>query len=180
LANAISKIASAPAGIAHAKANDSSSAPPAANNQKSANASVPPSYSTSAMAVSGSVDTSNLGISERQLKRQGLECLVVLLKSLVSWGTSSDKSAADSGTTSARPYSTDDPRQGPLTPDPSSDRLSIGTSSESVRQPTPTIEAIDDPTRFESAKQRKTTLLEGIRKFNQKAKRVGSAFYGRL
>lgn len=30
----------------------------------------------------------------------------------------------------------------------------------------------DEPSRFENAKQRKTTLLEGIKKFNFKPKRV--------
>jgi brefeldin A-inhibited guanine nucleotide-exchange protein len=55
------------------------------------------------------------------------------------------------------------------TPDGPTDRLSV-PSSETFRQPTP--ELVDDPTRFESAKQKKTTLLEGLKKFNFKPKRV--------
>ena len=37
---------------------------------------------------------------------------------------------------------------------------------------TPAAIQSDDPSRFENAKQRKTTLLEGIKKFNFKPKRV--------
>ena len=33
----------------------------------------------------------------------------------------------------------------------------------------------DDPSRFESAKQKKTTLMEGIKRFNQKPKKVRGA-----
>jgi hypothetical protein len=33
----------------------------------------------------------------------------------------------------------------------------------------------DDPSRFESAKQKKTTLMEGIKRFNQKPKKVRDA-----
>lgn len=58
-----------------------------------------------------------------------------------------------------------------MTPDPSLDKLATSAGSvEALRQPTP--DAVDDPTRFENAKQKKTTLLEGIRKFNFKPKRV--------
>ena len=39
-----------------------------------------------------------------------------------------------------------------------------------ARGPTPDI--ADDPSRFESAKQKKTTLMEGIKRFNQKPKKV--------
>lgn len=38
--------------------------------------------------------------------------------------------------------------------------------------------ATDDPSRFENAKQRKTTLLQGIKKFNFKPKRVRSSALG--
>lgn len=40
--------------------------------------------------------------------------------------------------------------------------------------------AEDDPSRFESAKQKKTTLLEGIKKFNFKPKRVCSALFSAM
>jgi brefeldin A-inhibited guanine nucleotide-exchange protein len=113
-----------------------------------------------------------MGLTEHQLKRQGLECLVAVLRSLVAWGTSSTgKSAADSAVDSSL-RSQDDTRQDSVTPDASVDRVSLSANSvETLRQPTP--DAADDPSRFESAKQKKTTLLEGIKKFNYKPKRVG-------
>jgi brefeldin A-inhibited guanine nucleotide-exchange protein len=57
-----------------------------------------------------------------------------------------------------------------MAPDQSVDKLSAGASVEALRQPTPDL--VDDPSKFESAKQKKTTLLEGIKKFNFKPKRV--------
>jgi brefeldin A-inhibited guanine nucleotide-exchange protein len=121
------------------------------------------------------MDTSTMGLSEQQLKRQGLECLVAVLRSLVAWGTSStgkstSESAADVGLRSQG----DDTRPEIVTPDASVDRVSLSTNSvEALRQPTP--DAADDPSRFESAKQKKTILLEGIKKFNFKPKRVQSS-----
>lgn len=116
-----------------------------------------------------------MGLTEHQLKRQGLECLVTVLRSLVAWGTSAMgkpaiESTVDSGALS---HAGEDIRQDTITPDPSVDRVSLSVNSaEHLRQPTPDI--VDDPSRFESAKQKKTTLLEGIKKFNFKPKRVSS------
>jgi brefeldin A-inhibited guanine nucleotide-exchange protein len=120
------------------------------------------------------MDTSMIGLSENQLKRQGLECLVMVLRSLVSWGTTAGKSAIEAVVDTARTSSVgDDPRQIMSTPDQSSDRLStLPVSSDALRQPTP--ETGDDPTKFESAKQKKTTLLEGVKKFNFKPARASS------
>jgi brefeldin A-inhibited guanine nucleotide-exchange protein len=100
----------------------------------------------------------------------------MLLKSLVSWGTTQNNAVgSDTGNGNISvPASgrTQDEGRGSRTPDGSSDRLSLALSVESSRG-TPTLEGADDPTRFESAKAKKTTLLEGIRKFNQKPKAVG-------
>ena len=142
---------------------------------------IPPSLATSAVSVSGSLDTSALGHSERQLRRQSLECLAAVLRSLVAWGTAAGKGASDAAPDSAlasaagagRASVGEDGRPEGLTPDASQslDRLPIGgPSAEATRQPTPDIH--DDPGRFESAKQKKTTLLEGVKKFNFKPKRV--------
>lgn len=62
-------------------------------------------------------------------------------------------------------------REDTVTPDPSLDKLNLPSSAADSRQPTPDPLG-DDPGRFESAKQRKTTLLEGIKKFNFKPKKV--------
>jgi brefeldin A-inhibited guanine nucleotide-exchange protein len=69
----------------------------------------------------------------------------------------------------------DDPSNIVSTPDASAslDRLPL---ADIVRGPTPDI--ADDPSRFESAKQKKTTLMEGIRRFNQKPKKVRSVVRG--
>jgi hypothetical protein len=58
------------------------------------------------------------------------------------------------------------------TPDASAshDRLPL---PDIARGSTPDI-ATDDPSRFESAKQKKTTLMEGIKRFNEKPKKVRS------
>jgi brefeldin A-inhibited guanine nucleotide-exchange protein len=123
------------------------------------------------------MDTSVLGLSEGQLKRQGLECLVAVLRSLVAWGTAAGKTTGDPYVENAsRSQIGDDVRHDMVTPDPSLDRLPSWASVETLRK---TPDLADDPTRFESAKQKKTTLLEGIKKFNFKPKRVRApAFSG--
>ncbi|KAF6762645.1 Sec7-domain-containing protein [Ephemerocybe angulata] len=103
------------------------------------------------LSVSGTLDTSSLGHSDAQLKRQALEALVNVLRSLAVWGTASVASTS----------------KGQDMVPPSSAR-SMG-DTEALRQPTP--QQSDDPGRFESAKQRKTALLEGIKKFNYKPKK---------
>lgn len=175
--NIISKIGTIPFTAAQNKANEpiSPGLPPSA---KDRNHSVPPSLSTYSLAVSGSMDTSTMGLTEHQLKRQGLECLVAVLRSLVAWGTSA------SGKPTAEPVAAETPirshaeeyRLDVATPDLTPDRGSLSAvSTEVLRQPTPDV--ADDPSRFESAKQKKTTLLEGIKKFNFKPKRVSDDFF---
>jgi brefeldin A-inhibited guanine nucleotide-exchange protein len=117
------------------------------------------------------MDTSVMGLTENQLKRQGLECLVAVLRSLVAWGTATGKMSDDPlATPSTRSHPGEDQRRDSIGADQSIDKLSAGASVEALRQPTPDL--MDDPSKFESAKQKKTTLLEGIKKFNFKPKRV--------
>ncbi|KAJ6539319.1 hypothetical protein B0H19DRAFT_1178426 [Mycena capillaripes] len=169
LMNIISKIGSMPfATAAPPKANEPPS--PALSPTVKNHGAVPPSLSTSALAVSGTMDTSVMGLSETQLKRQGLECLVAVLRSLVVWGTATGKMSDDPlATPSSRSHAGEDARRDSIAPEQSLDKLSAGPSVEALRQPTPDL--MDDPTKFESAKQKKTTLLEGIKKFNFKPKR---------
>ncbi|PPQ94949.1 hypothetical protein CVT25_003921 [Psilocybe cyanescens] len=128
-------------------------------------------WNVSGLTVPGTMDTSTMGLSEGQLRRQGLECLVSVLRSLVAWGTTTNK-GVDEGAApllSARSH-TEETKRDPVTPDANPERLSVsGQSVETFRQGTPDLG--DDPTKFESAKQKKTTLLEGIKKFNYKPKR---------
>jgi brefeldin A-inhibited guanine nucleotide-exchange protein len=122
------------------------------------------------------MDTSVMGLSENQLKRQGLECLVAVLRSLVVWGTAAGKTTEDALLApSVRSQAGEDLRHDSVTPDISLDKLFIaGSSAETLRQTTP--DPLDDPSKFESAKQKKTTLLEGFKKFNFKPKRVWHLF----
>ncbi|KAJ7700051.1 hypothetical protein B0H17DRAFT_977494 [Mycena rosella] len=169
LMNIISKIGSMPFAAAPPKTNEPPS-PALSPTVKSHHGAVPPSLSTSALAISGTMDTSVMGLTENQLKRQGLECLVAVLRSLVAWGTATGKMSDDPlATPSTRSHPGEDQRRDSIGGDQSVDKLSAGTSVEALRQPTPDLQ--DDPSKFESAKQKKTTLLEGIKKFNFKPKR---------
>lgn len=117
------------------------------------------------------IDTSTIGLSEAQLRRQGLESLASVLRSLVSWGITTGKIPVDNNMETARAQVGDDTGHEAMASDPSLDRTGATSGNiEALHQPTPDI--ADDPTRFESAKQKKTTLLEGIKKFNFKPKRV--------
>ena len=151
------------------KGNDPSSPALTPTNSKHGSGSVPPSLTTTALSVPGSVDSSTIGLSETQLRRQGIECLVSVLKSLVTWGTGVSSGLASNLSASEVALKSRTSEDVPRTPAESSDRTS-NIPLEMTRQPTPDIS--DDPSRFESAKQKKTTLLEGIKKFNFKPKRV--------
>lgn len=110
-----------------------------------------------------------MGLTEGQLRRQGIECLVSVLRSLVTWSTVTGKGDDTQSRTPSRFQAGEEEKRESGIPDGPTERLSV-TSAEPLRQPTP--EVIDDPTRFESAKQKKTTLLQGLKKFNFKPKRV--------
>ena len=138
---------------------------------------VPPPLTTSALGATAASEAAApptpAGAAEAKLKRQGLDCLVSVLKSLVSWGTASSKNIGDLSPdpqTKSR-KSIDAPFD--VHPHDNPDRKSPANLSDIVRQSTPNL--ADDPERFESAKQKKTTLLEGIKKFNFKPKRVASS-----
>lgn len=170
--NIMSKLATSPISQIPPKSADPTS-PGLPPTTKGNNGAVPPALSTNALSAPGSLDISTLGISEPQLRRQSLECLVAVLKSLVAWGTTSTNTVETPGEKEQiRTHSGEDVRSDNVTPDHSIDRLSVAPSlSESSRLPTPE-QINDDPTKFENAKQKKTTLLEGIKKFNFKPKRV--------
>ncbi|RXW25300.1 hypothetical protein EST38_g583 [Candolleomyces aberdarensis] len=166
LMNIISKFGTVSAGsIPHAKPTEPQS--PALSPTPKNQAHQMPSWNSGVLSVSGTLDTSHLGQSDAQLKRQALECLAGVLRSLVVWGTvpSAQKGRDDMvPPTSARSQVGDSRRDNQSL----SDRLAAN-STEALRLGTP--EPSDDPGRFESAKQRKTTLLEGIKKFNYKPKK---------
>ncbi|KAI0265936.1 hypothetical protein BC834DRAFT_158606 [Gloeopeniophorella convolvens] len=158
LINIITKLGSSTQpGAANPKGAEAAT-PAASTPARSQNASLAPSLSTNALGGPGASDGAALGQTEAQLRRQGLECIVALLRSLVAWGTG--KAAEDAG---AGPAGV-----GPVTPDASAslDRLPL---PDTARGPTPDV--AEDLSRFESARQKKTTLVEGIRRFNLKPKK---------
>ncbi|KAF8494160.1 Sec7-domain-containing protein [Russula emetica] len=154
LVNVITKLSSSTQsgipGQKNAESTGVATQPPA----KPQNATLAPSLSTSALSGPSTVDPTTPIQSEAQLRRQGLECLVAVLRSLVAWGTGKSATTEDHNNN--------------ITPDASAslDRLPL---PEVTRGSTPDI--ADDPSRFESAKQKKTTLMEGIKRFNQKPKK---------
>ncbi|KAG9092656.1 guanine nucleotide exchange protein for ADP-robosylation factor [Ceratobasidium sp. 370] len=130
--------------------------------------SMPPSLSTTALTPSGANATQTP--ADIQLNRQGLECLVSVLRSLVTWGTGNDKLSAEGGVLSqgAKSAAREDSRHDSVNGG-AGEVGSIAGLSETGRISTPDL--ADDPGKFETAKQRKTTLLEGIKKFNFKQKK---------
>ena len=118
---------------------------------------------------------------ETQLKRQSLECLVSLLRSLVAWA-SRPTGGVSNGAIHQMPnlsnselteLGTDSPSNGATgrnSEDDADRSFEAATVSDSVGI-NGSLTSFDDPGRFETAKMRKTTLLEGIRKFNFKPKR---------
>lgn len=102
---------------------------------------------------------------ESHLKRQSLECLAAVLHSLVQWasrGTVEDELASPTRDSSD---SADESAESPV------DNSAVGSPNPAAESP----EQEDDPSRLQSAKARKTMLLEGIRLFNEKPSR-GIAF----
>lgn len=109
---------------------------------------------------------------ETRLKRQSLEALVFTLRSLVSWAGKTSIPLSGSTTELSTAFAAAD-TNGRLSEDrrfsSSETDLHYAANGDSG---TATPDIGDDPGRFENAKQRKTTLLEGIKKFNFKPKRV--------
>ncbi|KAH7345106.1 hypothetical protein B0J17DRAFT_608255 [Rhizoctonia solani] len=126
--------------------------------------SMPPSLSTSALTPHSSTASHSGDI---QLNRQGLECLVSVLRSLVTWGTGSDKAPAETGDRTSKSTPHEDSRHDSLNGSVGGEASPV--TNEAARQSNP--ELVDDPGKFESAKHRKTLLLEGIKKFNYKQKK---------
>lgn len=165
----ISKLGTSHTAGPQPKGSDPSSPALTPTNSKHGSTTVPPSLTTTALSIPGSIDSSTIGLSEAQLRRQGLECLVTVLKSLVTWGTGASPGIASNLSASEVALKSRTSEEGRGTPAESSERVS-SFPLETARQSTPDI--LDDPGRFESAKQKKTTILEGIKKFNFKPKRV--------
>ena len=125
---------------------------------------------------------------ETQLKRQSLECLVSVIRSLVAWAGRQSTQIGQPSNSSAvalREYTDSPAHPASRNSEDDADRsieMAAGPSHQQsngvngISTPvSANLESFDDPGRFETAKLRKTTLLEGIKKFNFKPKR-GIAF----
>lgn len=175
------------------------------DSHRSGGPAIPPSLSTAALVPESNKEAYAGLPPEIKLRRQSLECLVAALKSLVMWSTSTSTrqagTADDAGAASASRVSMSEDGQGagqglglglgrqlaasqagsntdlsaptptPTWPEPGSSRA----NTNGLNTPVPDAEGDDDVGRFESAKQRKTNLIDGIKKFNFKPKR-GIAF----
>jgi brefeldin A-inhibited guanine nucleotide-exchange protein len=165
LINVMSKIGAAAVVSTHQKQPDPTSPALSPANKKDSITAVP-SMTAQSLSVPGNMDTSTMGLSEALLKRQALECLAAVLRSLVVWGTAAGRIAEESLATSEKPRVGEDV---PVTPEPLADKA-YSQSSDQLRQSTPDV--ADDPSRFESAKQKKNTFSEGVKRFNFKPKKV--------
>ncbi|KAF8529196.1 Sec7-domain-containing protein [Hysterangium stoloniferum] len=171
LMNIISKLGTSH--FAKEKASDPSS-PSLQPSRLSGRSVLPPSLSTNALSASASLETGAVGLTEGNMKRQSLECFVAVLRSLVLWGTQAGKTVAEPAVKANSPLLNGDDHKMDSPSEVTLNRSSVSLAAEVSRTVTPDID--DDPERFESAKQKKTTLLEGIRKFNFKPKRQGVEF----
>ena len=114
---------------------------------------------------------------EAHLKRQSLECLVVVLRSLVSWAARGSGAAGptnlptEGGSVAHSRRSSEDGPRGSETDLHGILSSSTGPAHDRSGTNTPDVIPSDDPSRFESVKQRKTTLLAGIQKFNYSPKK---------
>ncbi|PWN50495.1 hypothetical protein IE53DRAFT_368864 [Violaceomyces palustris] len=155
---------------------------------------IPPTLSTVGASEIGAHEAGSSNTNqpvEARLKRQSLDCLCSVLRSLVIWSSRATLASDGSGSIAndntlglsggeplggSSPRISEDVRVGNEVVQ-ALDRENLMESvngtptigSEISRNQTP--EPLDDPGRFESAKQRKTTLIESIRKFNYKPKR---------
>jgi brefeldin A-inhibited guanine nucleotide-exchange protein len=165
LINVISKISAAKSDESVVKApGDAAST----TKPKDGRESVPPSLSTNALSAPSTTHGPS-GATDISLRRQALECLVSVLRSIVAWGTTTERAISDKDEKNHSLKQTDSmgSQKNGVT-STSAERLSI--SHELSRVSTPDV--VDDPSRFESAKQKKTLLTEGIKKFNFKPKKV--------
>lgn len=151
---------------------------PSGGTSKSGHPNLPPSLTTTALSDAGA-STDSIALEQR-LRRQSLESLVDVLRSLVAWKNAANKTSASAPNGVFTPTDQAQTRlsineetkyDGNSSSDAILERLSPARAG-SIDLRTSTPELMDDPSRFENAKQRKTTLLEGIKKFNFKPKRV--------
>jgi brefeldin A-inhibited guanine nucleotide-exchange protein len=101
---------------------------------------------------------------EQRIRRQALDGVIAILVSLVEW------------TNIMRPPAAEEPSEAQdkaSRPSHSEHRMSMASMNGFAPHD---VENRDNPEKFESERQRKTSLMEGIRDFNFKPKRVSSDY----
>ncbi|KAI9317717.1 hypothetical protein BX666DRAFT_1856976 [Dichotomocladium elegans] len=144
------------------------------------NVMIPPPLTTDTVQHTEKLSGVNTHLSESAIRFRSLECLVAILRSLVTWYTNGSVSV----TAGSR---LDDDQSSVNTPRDSEDlngrlmshsnasgaRLSpavLGNNGSSTNVSTPTT-PLDDPEQFETLKHRKQIIQEGVRQFNWKPKK---------
>jgi brefeldin A-inhibited guanine nucleotide-exchange protein len=186
--NILSKIAATPVHLSQIQQQALTESPSRARSSTSiftTSSSLPPSLTTASIgqtAINDQIQVSTSIPIEYHLKRQAIECLVAVVRSLVEWsqqGVTAAKASLeaplsdtggeeDTSNTSRFASNTVSPRA--HTPAPEQQPQGQRKVSESTK--TNGISAIDDPGQFEREKSRKTALLDGVKKFNWKPKKV--------
>ncbi|KAK9461068.1 uncharacterized protein V1516DRAFT_674944 [Lipomyces oligophaga] len=139
---------------------------------------IPPSFSANAVpAIQANVQAELMSQIplEYILKREALQCIVSMLRSLVDWSQTGIENQSAANPQDSDQDSIIDDDSSLLRPVSSTANDSSTTlASEKVRsngQVSGTSTPIDDPSQFESLKHRKTALLDAIKQFNYKPKR---------
>ncbi|KAI9893598.1 MAG: guanine nucleotide exchange protein for ADP-robosylation factor [Vezdaea aestivalis] len=125
---------------------------------------LPPSLST--VSISSAQEIEHIVPPDYALKRQALESLVQVLRSLVNWSQEAVDSVSRLQDTTSR-TSIEDSRDS-LDANSASPKVS---NIEASGVSTPVLQMEDDPSQLEKAKQRKTAMINAIRQFNYKPKR---------
>ncbi|KAI7852796.1 hypothetical protein BDC45DRAFT_570702 [Circinella umbellata] len=146
---------------------------------------IPPPLTTDTVQSNDRQAANSAPLQESAIRFRSLECLVAVLRSLVSWymngsvSVSAGSKTDDDQSSGNTPRESEDIRQ-------SSDRLTSLSNSSAARL-SPGIDStdlngsggesntpsppLDDPEQFENLKHRKRVLQEGIRMFNWKPKK---------
>ncbi|KAI9469661.1 MAG: hypothetical protein EXX96DRAFT_654121 [Benjaminiella poitrasii] len=141
---------------------------------------IPPPLTT-ATILHTDKQNSQMAMPESAIRFKSLECLVAVLRSLVSWYTNnsvsitaSDESKGDEDT----PRASEDQSSSPIITAHSNSSVSRlnssianNGSSQALNSASNGPSRLDDPEEFENLKHRKQMLQEGIRQFNWKPKK---------
>ncbi|CAO3648932.1 unnamed protein product [Cunninghamella blakesleeana] len=189
LVNVLSKITTSHAGLHGGKEHDSnhnSSHSSAHYGLHSNSVVIPPPLTTATVQTNDKQQNNGLTNTEGAIKSKSLECLVGVLRSLVTWynnnsvSVSADEKQDDDDPTTPTPRASEDIRgsterftqhsnssTSKLSPTTSSTLLASTNGASTPR--------LDDPEQFENLKHKKQLLQEGVRLFNWKPKK-GVAF----